>query len=108
MPRLGWGSYGTPGARARTEFRTACLLQEFIKAEPPDSLRTPIRKKALLACTHLVYPVLWAWGFAGAHMGRGLANMGCLSGCEVCGVGDTPPSLTQCSVPWSQLWKKRC
>ncbi|XP_049621834.1 maestro heat-like repeat-containing protein family member 1 isoform X1 [Suncus etruscus] len=29
-------------------------IMEFIKAEPPDSLRTPIRKKALLACTHLV------------------------------------------------------
>ncbi|XP_057353603.1 maestro heat-like repeat-containing protein family member 1 isoform X1 [Manis pentadactyla] len=29
-------------------------LVEFIKAEPPDSLRTPIRKKAMLACTHLV------------------------------------------------------
>lgn len=32
--------------------------QDFIKAEPPDSLRTPIRKKAMLACTHLVYPFL--------------------------------------------------
>ncbi|XP_072806090.1 maestro heat-like repeat-containing protein family member 1 isoform X3 [Vicugna pacos] len=29
-------------------------MMEFIKAEPPDSLRTPIRKKAMLACTHLV------------------------------------------------------
>ncbi|XP_004618710.2 maestro heat-like repeat-containing protein family member 1 isoform X1 [Sorex araneus] len=29
-------------------------MMEFIKAEPPDSLRTPIRKKALLACTYLV------------------------------------------------------
>ncbi|XP_043340164.1 maestro heat-like repeat-containing protein family member 1 isoform X3 [Cervus canadensis] len=28
--------------------------KEFIKAEPPDSLRTPIRKKAMLACTYLV------------------------------------------------------
>ncbi|EFB17016.1 hypothetical protein PANDA_011080, partial [Ailuropoda melanoleuca] len=27
---------------------------EFIKAEPQDSLRTPIRKKAMLACTYLV------------------------------------------------------
>lgn len=33
--------------------------QDFIKAEPPDSLRTPIRKKAMLACTHLKYPFLW-------------------------------------------------
>ncbi|XP_060978963.1 maestro heat-like repeat-containing protein family member 1 isoform X6 [Dama dama] len=29
-------------------------MVEFIKAEPPDSLRTPIRKKAMLACTYLV------------------------------------------------------
>ncbi|XP_057592671.1 maestro heat-like repeat-containing protein family member 1 isoform X4 [Hippopotamus amphibius kiboko] len=29
-------------------------MVEFIKAEPPDSLRTPIRKQAMLACTHLV------------------------------------------------------
>ncbi|XP_006775228.1 PREDICTED: maestro heat-like repeat-containing protein family member 1 [Myotis davidii] len=29
-------------------------MMDFIKAEPPDSLRTPIRKKAMLACTHLV------------------------------------------------------
>lgn len=29
-------------------------MMELIKAEPPDSLRTPIRKKAMLACTHLV------------------------------------------------------
>ncbi|XP_029779511.1 maestro heat-like repeat-containing protein family member 1 isoform X3 [Suricata suricatta] len=29
-------------------------MMEFIRAEPPDSLRTPIRKKALLACTYLV------------------------------------------------------
>ncbi|XP_036278441.1 maestro heat-like repeat-containing protein family member 1 isoform X1 [Pipistrellus kuhlii] len=28
-------------------------MVDFIKAEPPDSLRTPIRKKAMLACTHL-------------------------------------------------------
>lgn len=35
--------------------------QDFIKAEPPDSLRTPIRKKAMLACSHLRYPFLWAW-----------------------------------------------
>ncbi|XP_068839367.1 maestro heat-like repeat-containing protein family member 1 isoform X2 [Capricornis sumatraensis] len=29
-------------------------MVEFIKAEPPDSLRTPIRKKAMLACMYLV------------------------------------------------------
>ncbi|KAM5211024.1 maestro heat-like repeat-containing protein family member 1 isoform 12-T21 [Hipposideros larvatus] len=29
-------------------------MMEFIKAEPPDSLRSPIRKKAMLACTYLV------------------------------------------------------
>lgn len=29
-------------------------MMEFIKAEPPDSLRSPIRKKAMLACTFLV------------------------------------------------------
>ncbi|XP_065759602.1 maestro heat-like repeat-containing protein family member 1 isoform X5 [Muntiacus reevesi] len=29
-------------------------MVEFIKAEPPDSLRTPIRRKAMLACTYLV------------------------------------------------------
>ncbi|XP_036137123.1 maestro heat-like repeat-containing protein family member 1 isoform X5 [Molossus molossus] len=29
-------------------------MMDFIKAEPQDSLRTPIRKKAMLACTHLV------------------------------------------------------
>lgn len=28
-------------------------MMDFIKAEPPDSLRTPIRKKAMLACSHL-------------------------------------------------------
>uniref|UniRef100_A0A8C0L568 Maestro heat like repeat family member 1 n=1 Tax=Canis lupus dingo TaxID=286419 RepID=A0A8C0L568_CANLU len=28
-------------------------MMEFIKAEPPDSLRTPIRKKAMLACTYM-------------------------------------------------------
>ncbi|XP_028634702.1 maestro heat-like repeat-containing protein family member 1 isoform X3 [Grammomys surdaster] len=29
-------------------------MTEFIRAEPPDCLRTPIRKKAMLACTYLV------------------------------------------------------
>ncbi|XP_076692216.2 maestro heat-like repeat-containing protein family member 1 isoform X5 [Callospermophilus lateralis] len=29
-------------------------MMEFIRAEPLDSLRTPLRKKAMLACTHLV------------------------------------------------------
>ncbi|XP_034373201.1 maestro heat-like repeat-containing protein family member 1 isoform X1 [Arvicanthis niloticus] len=29
-------------------------MMEFIRAEPPDCLRTPIRKKAMLACTYLV------------------------------------------------------
>lgn len=29
-------------------------MMEFIRAEPPDYLRTPIRKKAMLACTYLV------------------------------------------------------
>ncbi|XP_040117477.1 maestro heat-like repeat-containing protein family member 1 isoform X3 [Oryx dammah] len=29
-------------------------MVEFIKAEPPDSLRTPIRKKAMLTCMYLV------------------------------------------------------
>uniref|UniRef100_F7GEW4 Maestro heat like repeat family member 1 n=1 Tax=Macaca mulatta TaxID=9544 RepID=F7GEW4_MACMU len=29
-------------------------MMEFIRAEPPDSLRTPIRKKAMLTCTYLV------------------------------------------------------
>ncbi|XP_037022375.2 maestro heat-like repeat-containing protein family member 1 isoform X2 [Artibeus jamaicensis] len=29
-------------------------MMDFIKAEPPDSMRTRIRKKAMLACTHLV------------------------------------------------------
>ncbi|XP_054564362.1 maestro heat-like repeat-containing protein family member 1 isoform X1 [Eptesicus fuscus] len=28
-------------------------MMDFIKAEPTDSLRTPIRKKAMLACSHL-------------------------------------------------------
>lgn len=41
-----------------------CLPQEFIRAEPPDSLRTPIRKKAMLACTYLVYPFLRVWQHA--------------------------------------------
>ncbi|KAH0518889.1 Maestro heat-like repeat-containing protein family member 1 [Microtus ochrogaster] len=31
-------------------------MMEFIRAEPLDCLRTPIRKKAMLACTYLVYP----------------------------------------------------
>ncbi|KAM4865340.1 maestro heat-like repeat-containing protein family member 1 [Thomomys bottae] len=30
-------------------------MLEFIRAEPLDSLRTPIRKKAMLACTYLVH-----------------------------------------------------
>uniref|UniRef100_A0A8C9AQC3 Maestro heat like repeat family member 1 n=1 Tax=Prolemur simus TaxID=1328070 RepID=A0A8C9AQC3_PROSS len=29
-------------------------MMEFIRAEPPDSLRTPVRKKAMLTCTYLV------------------------------------------------------
>ncbi|KAG3273395.1 maestro heat like repeat family member 1, transcript variant X2 [Ictidomys tridecemlineatus] len=29
-------------------------MMEFIRAEPLDSLKTPLRKKAMLACTHLV------------------------------------------------------
>ncbi|KAL6081286.1 hypothetical protein STEG23_037567, partial [Scotinomys teguina] len=29
-------------------------MKEFIRAEPPDCLRTPIRKKAMLACTYLI------------------------------------------------------
>ncbi|XP_031203259.1 maestro heat-like repeat-containing protein family member 1 isoform X3 [Mastomys coucha] len=29
-------------------------MMEFIRAEPPDCLRTPIRKKAMLACRYLV------------------------------------------------------
>uniref|UniRef100_A0A2K6QKV8 Maestro heat like repeat family member 1 n=1 Tax=Rhinopithecus roxellana TaxID=61622 RepID=A0A2K6QKV8_RHIRO len=29
-------------------------MMELIRAEPPDSLRTPIRKKAMLTCTYLV------------------------------------------------------
>ncbi|XP_008068180.1 maestro heat-like repeat-containing protein family member 1 [Carlito syrichta] len=29
-------------------------MMEFIKAEPPDCLKTPIRKKAMLTCTYLV------------------------------------------------------
>ncbi|KAM8786647.1 maestro heat-like repeat-containing protein family member 1 isoform 1-T1 [Rhynchonycteris naso] len=29
-------------------------MMDFIKGEPPNSLRTPIRKKAMLACTHLI------------------------------------------------------
>ncbi|PNI88751.1 MROH1 isoform 5 [Pan troglodytes] len=29
-------------------------MMEFIRAEPPDSLRTSIRKKAMLTCTYLV------------------------------------------------------
>lgn len=29
-------------------------MMDFIKAEPPDALRTPIRKKAMIACMHLV------------------------------------------------------
>lgn len=49
-----WGEAGVP---PRAESR-GCLPQEFIKSEPPDSLRSPIRKKAMLACTFLVYPFL--------------------------------------------------
>ncbi|XP_048215034.1 maestro heat-like repeat-containing protein family member 1 isoform X2 [Perognathus longimembris pacificus] len=30
-------------------------MLEFIRAEPPDALRTPIRKKAMHACTYLVH-----------------------------------------------------
>ncbi|XP_077657290.1 maestro heat-like repeat-containing protein family member 1 isoform X5 [Urocitellus parryii] len=29
-------------------------MMEFIRAEPLDSLKTPLRKKAMLACTHLI------------------------------------------------------
>lgn len=43
--------------RAESHGRPPFPLQEFIRAEPPDSLRSPIRKKAMLACTYLVYPI---------------------------------------------------
>ena len=58
---LGWGTELDQGGELafppRAESCT-CLTQEFIRAEPPDSLRTPIRKKAMLTCTYLVYPFL--------------------------------------------------
>ena len=66
------------------------LPQEFIKAEPPDSLRTPIRKKAMLACTYLVYPFL--------------RRLGGLAGGPLC-VSAGP--LTRGSAPWSRRWRGR-
>lgn len=30
--------------------------QDFIRAEPLDALRTPIRQQAMTACAYLVYP----------------------------------------------------
>uniref|UniRef100_A0A8C2T6I2 Maestro heat like repeat family member 1 n=1 Tax=Coturnix japonica TaxID=93934 RepID=A0A8C2T6I2_COTJA len=33
-------------------------MVEFIKAEPLDSMRTPVRQWAMVTCTHLVYPSL--------------------------------------------------
>ncbi|XP_042747002.1 maestro heat-like repeat-containing protein family member 1 [Lagopus leucura] len=32
-------------------------MVEFIKAEPLDSMRTPVRQWAMVTCTHLVYPL---------------------------------------------------
>lgn len=35
----------------------ACsAFQEFIKAEPLDTMRTPVRQRAMIVCTYLVYP----------------------------------------------------
>lgn len=47
---LGWG--GLLGV----VLTPSSLPQDFIKAEPPDSLRTPIRQRAMTACMYLVYP----------------------------------------------------
>lgn len=32
------------------------MFQEFIKAEPLDAMRTPVRQRAMVTCTYLVYP----------------------------------------------------
>uniref|UniRef100_A0A8C4UKY9 Maestro heat like repeat family member 1 n=1 Tax=Falco tinnunculus TaxID=100819 RepID=A0A8C4UKY9_FALTI len=31
-------------------------MVEFIKAEPPEAMRTPVRQRAMITCTYLVYP----------------------------------------------------
>uniref|UniRef100_A0A8V5H0T3 Uncharacterized protein n=1 Tax=Melopsittacus undulatus TaxID=13146 RepID=A0A8V5H0T3_MELUD len=46
-------------------------MVEFMKAEPQDTLRTPVRQRAMITCTYLVYPssapipagsgCLWPW-----------------------------------------------
>lgn len=91
-----WGKAGVP---PRAESRD-CLPQEFIKAEPPNSLRSPIRKKAMLACTFLVYPFL----LAGARLRVGVAVRSA-SGERRCGLGGWP--LTCGSAPWSLRWTSR-
>ncbi|XP_032465355.1 maestro heat-like repeat-containing protein family member 1 isoform X2 [Phocoena sinus] len=46
------GSHGSSFQLLRKPELVAQMM-EFIKAEPSDSLRTPMRKKAMLACTYL-------------------------------------------------------
>lgn len=36
--------------------RPLAVFQEFIKAEPLDAMRTPVRQRAMVTCTYLVYP----------------------------------------------------
>lgn len=67
-----WLTRGKQGLWPRAESQ-GWPPQEFIKAEPQDSLRTPIRKKAMLACTYLVYPFFLGmrgslWGGLSTHV----------------------------------------
>lgn len=76
-----WLTRGKQGLWPRAESR-GWPPQEFIKAEPQDSLRTPIRKKAMLACTYLVYPFFL--GMRGSLWG-GCPHTCCLG--KGCGMG---------------------
>lgn len=48
-PELGLGVSGTVTL-------TRSAFQEFIKAEPLETMRTPVRQRAMITCTYLVYP----------------------------------------------------
>uniref|UniRef100_A0A452V4H8 Maestro heat like repeat family member 1 n=1 Tax=Ursus maritimus TaxID=29073 RepID=A0A452V4H8_URSMA len=87
-------------------------MMEFIKAEPQDSLRTPIRKKAMLACTYLVYPFFLGmrgslWGGCphtcclGKGCGMGLERLRALNS----GLSSLEPALDkQVQGPSAPLW----
>uniref|UniRef100_A0A8B9SGK9 HEAT repeat-containing protein 7A n=1 Tax=Anas platyrhynchos TaxID=8839 RepID=A0A8B9SGK9_ANAPL len=51
-------------------------MVEFIKAEPLDAMRTPVRQRAMVTCTYLVYPS--SGGSRGRAPPRSLAPRPCL------------------------------